>query len=78
MSRRTNQVALPSLPRLRPTWTTWMWLGFAIAVVVAMVVGFLRAGRPFWHSSSLGHENQARYALELRSAPPSVSDRAFG
>ena len=77
MSRR-NEAALPSPPRLRPTWTTWMWLGFAVAVVVAMVVGFLRAGRPFWHSSGVVHENHSRYALELQPAPSGASDRAFG
>jgi hypothetical protein len=77
MSRRTNEAALPSLPRLRPTWTTWMWLGFAVAVVVAMVAGFLRAGRPFWHSSEVTNENRSRYALELQSAPPRAIDRAL-
>jgi hypothetical protein len=49
MSQPLNDDALLRPPRLRPTWTTWMWLAFAVAAVVAMVVGFLRAGRPFWH-----------------------------
>ena len=31
-------------PGLRPTWTTWMWLFFAIAFVVLLVVGFWDAG----------------------------------
>jgi hypothetical protein len=31
-------------PRLRPTWTTWMWLAFAVLVVVLTTWGLLRAG----------------------------------
>ena len=44
----TNQpIARP--PRLRPTWTTWVMLGFAGAIAVATVVGLWLAGKPFWH-----------------------------
>jgi hypothetical protein len=31
-------------PRLRPTWTTWMWLGFGVMVVVLTVIGLWQAG----------------------------------
>jgi hypothetical protein len=41
-----------------------MWLGFAAALVVALVAVFLRAGRPFWHTTSLAPEGAAPYALE--------------
>lgn len=33
-------------PRLRPTWTTWLWLGFGVIVVVLTVVGLWHAGAP--------------------------------
>jgi hypothetical protein len=49
MSGPLSNAALPPLPRLRPTWITWAWLAFAAALVVAMVFGFLHAGRQFWH-----------------------------
>jgi hypothetical protein len=35
---------IPQPPRLRPTWTTWMWLGFAVAVVVLTVIGLWPTG----------------------------------
>jgi hypothetical protein len=31
--------SIPRPPRLRPTWTTWMWVAFMIAVVAFTVVG---------------------------------------
>lgn len=34
-------------PGLRPTWTTWMWMGFAVAVLVATVVGLLMSAVPY-------------------------------
>ncbi len=34
----------PEIPGLRPTWMTWVWVGFALAVVVLTVIGFLYAG----------------------------------
>lgn len=37
---------LPRPPRLRPTWTTWMWLGFAVLFVVLTILGFYLAGSP--------------------------------
>ena len=40
--------ATPEPPRLRPTWTTWMWLAFAVSVLIATVVGLWLAGKPFW------------------------------
>jgi hypothetical protein len=49
MSIQTRDETIPGLPPLSPTWPTWMWLAFAVATVVATVVGFLRAGRPFWN-----------------------------
>jgi hypothetical protein len=49
MSQPLSNDALPPLPRLRPTWITWACLAFAAVLVVAMVFGFLHAGRPFWH-----------------------------
>jgi hypothetical protein len=30
---------VPRPPRLRQTWTTWMWLAFALLVAIATVVG---------------------------------------
>ncbi len=30
---------IPRPPRLRPTWTTWMWIGFMVAVVVLTLIG---------------------------------------
>jgi hypothetical protein len=32
--------SIPQPPRLRPTWTTWMWIGFIVAVVALTTVGF--------------------------------------
>jgi hypothetical protein len=34
--------------RLRPTWTTWVMLGFAGVTVIATVVGLWLAGKPYW------------------------------
>jgi hypothetical protein len=48
MSIRSNYQTLARPFRLRPTWTTWIWLGFAVATVVAIVIGFWLAGKPFW------------------------------
>ena len=31
--------SIPQPPRLRPTWTTWMWIGFMVAVVVLSTIG---------------------------------------
>jgi quinol-cytochrome oxidoreductase complex cytochrome b subunit len=39
MARMDNSIPRP--PRLRPTWTTWMWIGFMVAVIVLSLVGFL-------------------------------------
>ena len=33
----------PSPPRLQPTWTTWMWLSFAVLVAVLTVIGLFYA-----------------------------------
>jgi hypothetical protein len=35
----TYEEAVPRPPVLRPTWTTWMYIGFMIAVVVLTVIG---------------------------------------
>lgn len=34
-------------PRLRPNWTTWMWLGLALAVLVALGFGLWFAAQPY-------------------------------
>jgi len=47
MSTQSNREFLTGPLRLRPTWTTWLWLGFAVATAVATVVGFWLAGRAF-------------------------------
>ncbi len=31
---------IPRPPRLRPSWTTWMWIAFMVAVVVFSLIGF--------------------------------------
>jgi hypothetical protein len=36
---------------------SWMWLGFAAALVVALVFGFLHAGRSFWKLGSAATES---------------------
>jgi hypothetical protein len=33
------EATIPQPPRLRPTWTTWMWIGFMVAVVVLTTIG---------------------------------------
>jgi hypothetical protein len=38
--------AIPRPPRLRPTWTTWMWIAFAVIFAVLTVWGFYSAGKP--------------------------------
>jgi hypothetical protein len=38
---------VPRPPKLRPTWTTWMWLAFAVAVVVLTILGLSYAGGPY-------------------------------
>lgn len=35
---------IPRPPKLRPTWTTWMWLAFALAVLVLTALGLFYAG----------------------------------
>lgn len=35
---------IPQPPRLRPTWTTWMWLAFAVLVLVLTAIGLIDAG----------------------------------
>jgi hypothetical protein len=36
---------------------SWLWLGLAAALVVALVFGFLRAGRSFWKLSRAATES---------------------
>ena len=36
---------IPQPPRLRPTWTTWMWLAFLIAVIVFTFIGLWSPAR---------------------------------
>jgi len=38
---------VPAPPKLRPTWTTWMWLAFAALVIAATVAGLLQAGSAY-------------------------------
>ncbi len=40
--------AIPQPPRLRPTWTTWMWLAFAVIAVAFTVIGLLYTGGIAW------------------------------
>jgi hypothetical protein len=40
--------AIPQPPRLRPTWTTWMWIAFASIAVVFTVIGLLYTGGIAW------------------------------
>jgi hypothetical protein len=42
-AHKTPPPGIPSPPALRPNWTTWMWLGFAVMVAIATVVGFYYA-----------------------------------
>jgi hypothetical protein len=35
----TMEERIPAPPRLRPTWTTWMWVGFMVAVIVLTIIG---------------------------------------
>jgi hypothetical protein len=39
---------IPAPPQLRPTWTTWMWIAFAILVVVSTVLGLMVTGGVSW------------------------------
>jgi hypothetical protein len=39
---------IPTPPRLRPTWTTWMWTAFAILAVVLTVLGLMVTGGIPW------------------------------
>jgi hypothetical protein len=43
----SNNETSPRPPALRPTWTTWMWLAFAVAVIVLTIFGLFYAGRPY-------------------------------
>lgn len=51
MAARTHTnddpLAIPAPPRLRPTWTTWAYIGLAVAVIVATAIGLWSAGRPY-------------------------------
>jgi len=50
MTTKIPDPLIPPPPPLRPTWTTYMWLGFAVAVAIATVVGFgWMSARPFIH-----------------------------
>ncbi len=46
MRRPRAVLDVPTPPRLRPNWTTWMWIGLAVCVAVATIVGVLYAARP--------------------------------
>lgn len=39
---------IPEPPRLRPTWTTWMWIAFAMVAAVFTVIGLLYTGGIAW------------------------------
>jgi hypothetical protein len=45
-TRKFQPPGVPRPPALRPNWTTWMWLGFAIAVAIATFIGFYYAAVP--------------------------------
>ncbi len=38
----------PEIPGLSPSWMTWVWVGFALAVIVLTVLGFLYAGAQYF------------------------------
>jgi hypothetical protein len=40
---------IPKPPGLRPNWTTWMWLSFAVLVVVATFVGIYYSSLTSWY-----------------------------
>ena len=42
-----DPMAIPKPPGLRPTWTTWAYIGLAIAVAAATVIGFWFAANPY-------------------------------
>jgi hypothetical protein len=33
------EMTIPQPPRLRPTWMTWMWIAFMVAVGVLTTIG---------------------------------------
>ncbi len=35
----TFDESIPRPPVLRPTWTTWMWVSFMLAVIVLTTIG---------------------------------------
>jgi hypothetical protein len=37
---RIGDPTIPRPPRLRPTWSTWMWIAFMVAVIVFSIIGF--------------------------------------
>ena len=39
---------IPEPPRLRPTWTTWMWITFAMVAAVFTVIGLQYTGGIPW------------------------------
>ncbi len=44
MKSRMHPFGDPNLPsplRLRPTWMTWVWMAFIVAVIVLTAVAFL-------------------------------------
>lgn len=50
MALETNPedpLGIPRPPVLRPTWTTYVYIGLAIAVAIATVVGFWFAAQPY-------------------------------
>lgn len=45
-TRKYAPLAIPRPPKLRPSWTTWIWIAFAVSVVVATIVGLYYAASP--------------------------------
>jgi hypothetical protein len=52
MSRPLHNDALSRLPRVGPTWSIWIWLALAGALVIAIVFACLHVGRAFWDVTS--------------------------
>jgi hypothetical protein len=42
-----DPMAIPGPPMLRPTWTTWAYIGLALIVAVGTVFGLWFATRPY-------------------------------
>lgn len=60
MSLQTTSREVTSPPTSSQPWSPWLWLGVAAVLVIAIVVGFLKAGRTFWKVSALATDSSIR------------------